>query len=76
MDRDEAAAGTDVLLEVGARRIVLRRRRGVPEESIAALEKAYRALWSGDRPRAEALALLTAEIAVDPYVRKLVDSLR
>ncbi len=44
------------------------RRRGVPDASIALLERAFRAIFFGKRPRAEALAALDAR---DPYVRVL-----
>ena len=48
------------------------RRRGIPEASIAALEKAFRALWKSDRPRAEALATIARD---DAYVRTLLERL-
>jgi UDP-N-acetylglucosamine acyltransferase len=48
------------------------RRRGTPEESITALERAVRRLWLSRTPRAEALRELSRE---DPYVRKLISSL-
>jgi UDP-N-acetylglucosamine acyltransferase len=44
-------------------------RRGVPEGSIAALERAFRAIFSGDRPQREAARDLATD---DPYVAKLV----
>jgi UDP-N-acetylglucosamine acyltransferase len=50
------------------------RRRGVPEESLAALERAVRKLWMSRLTRAEALREL--EGATDPYVRRLVEALR
>jgi acyl-[acyl carrier protein]--UDP-N-acetylglucosamine O-acyltransferase len=50
------------------------RRRGVPEESIAALERAVRKLWMSRLTRAEALRELDG--ASDPYVRRLVQALR
>ncbi len=46
------------------------RRRSVPEASIAALERAVRALWQSRRTRVEVLAELRGE--TDAYVRKLV----
>jgi UDP-N-acetylglucosamine acyltransferase len=48
------------------------RRRGVAEESILALERAFRALFAGSRPRAEALQTLDTS---DPYVRALKEAL-
>ncbi len=48
------------------------RRRGVPEESITALECAFRAIFSGKRARADALADLDA---TDPFVRALKEAL-
>ena len=44
------------------------RRRGVPEASIAALDKAFRAIFKGEAPRAAALAALDS---TDPFVRAL-----
>jgi UDP-N-acetylglucosamine acyltransferase len=45
------------------------RRRGVSEASIAALERAFRALFAGDRPQREAARDVATS---DPYVAKLV----
>ncbi len=50
------------------------RRRGVPEDSIAALERAVRKLWHSRLTRREALAILEADD--EPYVRRLLSSLR
>jgi UDP-N-acetylglucosamine acyltransferase len=47
-------------------------RRGVPEESIVALERAFRAIFAGKRPRAEALQTLDT---TDPFVRALKEAL-
>ncbi len=49
------------------------RRRGVPAESVAALERAVRKLWMSRETRAKALALLATED--DPYVRRLLAAL-
>jgi UDP-N-acetylglucosamine acyltransferase len=49
------------------------RRRGVAEDSIAALRRAVRKLWMARLPRTEALKALEAE--ADPYVRKLLEAL-
>jgi len=49
------------------------RRRGVPDASIRALERAVRKVWMSKLTRAEALAQLAD--ASDPYVRRLVESL-
>jgi UDP-N-acetylglucosamine acyltransferase len=49
-------------------------RGGVPEASRAALKSAFRRLFAGGRPRAEALDLLAG--VEDPYVRELVAFLR
>jgi UDP-N-acetylglucosamine acyltransferase len=49
--------------------VVSLRRRGVGEESIAALQRAVRKLWMSRRTRAEALASLADE--TDPYVVRL-----
>jgi UDP-N-acetylglucosamine acyltransferase len=49
------------------------RRRGVPEASIDALERAVRRLWLSRRTRVEALESLSS--AEDPYVRRLLSSL-
>jgi UDP-N-acetylglucosamine acyltransferase len=49
------------------------RRRGVPEESIAALRGAVRKLWMSRTPRTEALRAL--EHSADAYVQKLIASL-
>jgi len=46
------------------------RRRGVPEESVAALERAVRRLWSRRTTMAEGLAALASD--EDEYVRRLV----
>jgi UDP-N-acetylglucosamine acyltransferase len=48
------------------------RRRGVPEGSIAALERAYRALFAARRPQAEAIRDVSRD---DPFVAKLLDAL-
>jgi UDP-N-acetylglucosamine acyltransferase len=48
------------------------RRRGVPEVSIAALERAFRAIFKSDRPRAEALSRLDRETRDDPFVMRLL----
>jgi UDP-N-acetylglucosamine acyltransferase len=48
------------------------RRRGVPEESIARLERAFRALFHGSGTRVEALARLERD---DPFVARLADAL-
>jgi UDP-N-acetylglucosamine acyltransferase len=50
------------------------KRRGVPAESIAALERAVRKLWLSSLTRTEALATLEAE--GEPYVVRLLSSLR
>jgi UDP-N-acetylglucosamine acyltransferase len=50
------------------------KRRGVPAESIAALERAVRKLWLSQRTRHEALLALQGED--EPYVRRLLSSLR
>jgi UDP-N-acetylglucosamine acyltransferase len=50
------------------------RRRGVPEESIRALQRAVRRLWLTRTTRAEALRLLDGD--ADIYVRRLLDTLR
>jgi UDP-N-acetylglucosamine acyltransferase len=49
------------------------RRRGVPEESICALERAVRKIWLSGQTRRAAVLALRAE--GDPYVRRLVSSL-
>jgi len=49
------------------------RRRGVPEESIKALAKAVRLLWSSEVTRAEALRRLAAN--GDPWVARLIAAL-
>ncbi|MDI1431779.1 acyl-ACP--UDP-N-acetylglucosamine O-acyltransferase [Polyangium sorediatum] len=49
-------------------------RTGVPLESRVALKRAFRALFVGELPRAEALARL--ESVSDPFVRELVAFLR
>jgi UDP-N-acetylglucosamine acyltransferase len=59
---------------VRALNVVGLRRRGVPEESIASLERAVRKLWFSRLTRAEALRALDG--VSDPYVRKLLDALR
>jgi UDP-N-acetylglucosamine acyltransferase len=48
------------------------RRRGVSEESIAALERAFRAIFTSRRPLAEAVRGVERG---DPYVAKLADAL-
>ncbi len=48
------------------------RRRGVSEESIAALEKAYRAIFASGRTQREAAQEITAQRSDDPYVAKLL----
>ena len=50
------------------------RRRGVPEDSIRALRRAVGRLWLSPGTRAEGLHELAAD--ADPYVRRLVASLR
>jgi acyl-[acyl carrier protein]--UDP-N-acetylglucosamine O-acyltransferase len=49
------------------------RRRGVPEESIRALERAVRKLWHSGGTRAAALAELAA--VEDEWVRRLAEAL-
>jgi UDP-N-acetylglucosamine acyltransferase len=49
------------------------RRRGVPADSIAALERAVRRLWLSGLTRREALRSLEGED--EPYVRRLLSSL-
>jgi UDP-N-acetylglucosamine acyltransferase len=49
------------------------RRRGVPEPSIAALERAVRRIWLSRRTRTEAVESLASDD--DPYVRKLLAAL-
>jgi len=49
------------------------RRRGLPDESIAALRRAVRKLWMSRVPRAEALRVLESD--PDPYVQKLLEAL-
>jgi UDP-N-acetylglucosamine acyltransferase len=48
------------------------RRRGVSEESIAALERAFRALFASARTQREATRELAALGGEDPYVTKLI----
>jgi UDP-N-acetylglucosamine acyltransferase len=48
------------------------RRRGIPEPSIAALERAVFKLWLSRTPRAEALAGVSRD---DPFVRRLIAGL-
>jgi UDP-N-acetylglucosamine acyltransferase len=48
-------------------------RRGVPRESIRALERAFRAIFAGHQPRATAVASLASE--ADPWVKALVRAL-
>ena len=48
------------------------RRRGVPEASVAALERAVYKLWLSHTPRARALVDVSRE---DPYVARLVEAL-
>jgi UDP-N-acetylglucosamine acyltransferase len=50
------------------------RRRGVPEASIRALSRAVRTLWHSKATHAEALRALVG--VEDPWVKRLVDSLR
>jgi UDP-N-acetylglucosamine acyltransferase len=50
------------------------RRRGVPEDSIRALRRAARRLWLSRETRAQALRELESD--GDPYVRRLIASLR
>jgi UDP-N-acetylglucosamine acyltransferase len=49
------------------------RRRGIAEESIAALRAAVRKLWMSGTPRAQALEALKSE--TNPFVKRLVASL-
>jgi UDP-N-acetylglucosamine acyltransferase len=48
-------------------------RRGVPRESIAEVERVFRAVFLGNRPRLETLRELESD---DPHARKLLDALR
>jgi UDP-N-acetylglucosamine acyltransferase len=48
------------------------RRQGVPEQSRRALAKAFRVLFRHAVPRSESLRAVSAELADDPYVKKLV----
>jgi UDP-N-acetylglucosamine acyltransferase len=52
------------------------KRRGVPEESIAAIERAVRKLWHSRLTRREALVALEPLAIEDSYVRRLLSSLR
>jgi UDP-N-acetylglucosamine acyltransferase len=58
---------------VRALNVVGLRRRGVPEGSIAALQRAFRAVHAGERPQREAARAVATD---DPYVAKLIDALR
>lgn len=57
---------------VRALNVVGLRRRGVPEPSVRALGRAFRLLWRSGLARAEALPRVRAELAVDPWVARLV----
>jgi UDP-N-acetylglucosamine acyltransferase len=48
-------------------------RAGVPDESRAALERAFKALWRSGEPLSIARRAAEAEYAADPYVRRLLD---
>jgi UDP-N-acetylglucosamine acyltransferase len=58
---------------VRALNVVGLRRRGVPEASIAKLERAFRRVFVGKRPRAEAVAGIVVD---DPWVDVFVAALR
>jgi UDP-N-acetylglucosamine acyltransferase len=51
------------------------RRRGVSEESLAALERAFRAIFISDRPQREAARALAERATEDPLVAKLVQAI-
>ncbi len=59
----------------GLNRVGLQR-RGVPETSVAVLERAFRAIFQGDKPRSVALGDLGVDDLSDPYVAALVAFLR
>jgi UDP-N-acetylglucosamine acyltransferase len=61
---------------VRALNLVGLRRRSVPEESIAALERTFRALFRSETPRALALAALHGPDVDDPWVARLLAFLR
>ncbi len=48
-------------------------RRGVPSESIAEIERVFRAIFASKRPRAESLASLSTS---DPFASRLLEALR
>jgi len=50
-------------------------RRGVDEDTIAALSKAYVALFGSRKPRARAIAELPADLRVNPFVARLLAAL-
>jgi UDP-N-acetylglucosamine acyltransferase len=58
---------------VRALNVVGLRRRGVPEASVRALKRAFRALFASVEARSDALATLDR---IDPFVARLADALR
>ncbi len=48
-------------------------RRGVPRDSIAEIERVFRAIFSSKRPRAESLASVGTS---DPFASRLLEALR
>ncbi|MDP9001962.1 MAG: acyl-ACP--UDP-N-acetylglucosamine O-acyltransferase [Myxococcota bacterium] len=61
---------------VRALNVVGLRRRGIPDASIRALQRAVRTLWLSRRTRAHALRELEGEAESDVWVRRLVASVR
>jgi UDP-N-acetylglucosamine acyltransferase len=51
------------------------RRRGVSDESITALERAFRAIFASGRPQGEAARELGQALIEDPFVAKLVQAI-
>ncbi|WP_394822409.1 acyl-ACP--UDP-N-acetylglucosamine O-acyltransferase [Pendulispora albinea] len=50
-------------------------RRGLDDATIAALSKAYAAIFGGDRPRAQAIAELSPGLRANPFVARLIAAL-
>lgn len=52
------------------------RRRGLDEESIAALSRAYASIFGSKKPRARALEELPSELRENPFVARLIEAIQ
>lgn len=61
---------------VRALNVVGLRRRGLPNDTMSRLERAFRVLFARNQPLSSVLAAMPSELSDDPFVEKLVAALR